>query len=181
MDKMNKKRKVGEDEDNGGELGQANYSLSLDHFKGGDSNNSGDKSNSVVNQNVFFNVGSDMANGSKIASSKIEKPPVVDSALEEVLGLDVKYMNSEVVLKCSTTDEDDVRATVVGVALNKDAIPVWKLACGVGFNKVFKFFNQDEMKNAVKLNVHGETLSLPIFKRKRGQKNNRSKNTVRSG
>ena len=26
---MNKKRKVGEDEDNGGELGQANYSLSF--------------------------------------------------------------------------------------------------------------------------------------------------------
>ena len=86
MDKLNKKRKVGEDEDNGGELGQAKFSLSLDNFKCGETDNSGDKSNSVVNQNVFFNVGSDMANGSKIASSKIEKPPVVDSALEEVLG-----------------------------------------------------------------------------------------------
>ena len=95
-DYPNKKRKAEEDEDrsNGG---SEKSSMSFDNFKAGDSNTGGkpNQVNTVVNQSVNFNIGSNITNSS-VAHGRKEKKVVVDAALEAVLG--TCYMGKEVVV-----------------------------------------------------------------------------------
>ena len=173
-DYPNKKRKAEEDEDcsNGG---SKKSGISVDNFKAGDSNTGGkpNQVNTVVNQSVNFNIGSNITNSSVAYGRKEKKEVVVDAALEAVIG--TSYMGKMVVMGCQRSNQE-VNGKVTGVAMTEKAVPLWEVTFG-GRHPVKRYLNSQEMAKAVKCNAKGEVYFLSyIFKGSKRGKRNRSKN-----
>ena len=96
-----------------------------------------------------------------------EVKPLKNHALEKSIG--TSWMNKIMKLKCKRT-EDNKDAKVVGVSLDEENNPVWKLACDDHGGK-YKYLNKQDMEDVEEMNMQGKRFDgFNIFPRPRTQR-----------